>query len=148
MVPCQRQLLWKRRILMVKQMRACTKLFNNLGERITKQKEGCVLKWPLGGNWSKPDSWANLKSCSPCVQGWMVGTICGVNSYFMRRGRNWRIQAGAAVISWVDGADKPSLINTLSIILYLLLVLNIPSLWQISSICHVQFLLTLRMSVE
>lgn len=98
-VPCQRQLLWKRRILMVKQMRGCTKLFNNLGERITKQKEGCVLKWSLEGNWSKPDSWANLKSCCLCLQRWVVGTICGINSYFRRRWRSWRIQAGAAVVS-------------------------------------------------
>jgi len=29
-------------------MEACTKLLNNLGESITKQKQVCILKSPLG----------------------------------------------------------------------------------------------------
>lgn len=97
-------------------MWAYTKLFNNPGERITKKKQSCVLKWSLGGNWSKPDFWTNLKSCCFCLQGWMVGTICGVNSCFRRRGRStsWSIGRGS---SWADEAAKLSLVNTSNIIL-------------------------------
>lgn len=121
-VPCQKQLLWKRRILRVKQMRVCTKLFNDLGERITKQKEHCVLRWPLGGNWSKTHSW-NLKSfciLSAGMNGW---DNLWSKQLFQKRKKHELENVGRSSSCQLSGWGwQTNLINTLSIIPYLLLI--------------------------